>query len=336
MATSAPPTAGQFLRYSSLTVSSSDATNNSILALSSSDLPAQAGSATSGGGLRFKFEVRASDVATPNTMSVRIYNLADSTRQTILSEYDRVTLTAGYQNGNKGIIFSGDIKRYGFGRERNVDSYLQIDAGDGDKPYTSASIAQSFPNTTSDSDLLKAYAAASNLPIATGADGFLEAGGTRVNPRGQVSFGLTRGFIDELAASSGARWSIQNGALTLVPNTGYLPGQIVEVNTATGMIGTPEATEQGVVVRCYLNPLIHIGRLIRISASDINRYKVLNPINYPSVGSSFYPATVTAEGTYRVLVVTHQGDTRGNDWISELTCLAVDISSPASSSVAAG
>jgi hypothetical protein len=44
---------------------------------------------------------------------------------------------------------------------------------------------------------------------------------------------------------------------------------------------------------------------------------------------------VTNDGFYRVLVAEHVGETRGNDWYTELTFLDVDISSLASSSVLA-
>src|ERR1700760_4157700 len=86
--------------------------------------------------LRFRFEVKASDVETPNTLVVRVYNLAEQTVNSIIQEFDTVTLTAGFVNGNKGNIFQGDIKQFYFGKERNVDSFLEIRAGDGDIAYT--------------------------------------------------------------------------------------------------------------------------------------------------------------------------------------------------------
>jgi hypothetical protein len=119
---------------------------------------------------------------------------------------------------------------------------------------------------------------------------------------------------------------------TLVPNTGYLPGQAVQINSATGMIGTPESTEDGIKIRCYLNPLIRIGQLVQINQADINR-NTLNKQMFPSYTSQYYPATTTHDGFYRVIVAEHVDDTQDNDWYTELTCLAADISSPVSSSV---
>ena len=305
--------------------------------------------------LRVRFEVRASDVETPNTLVCRVYNLAPNTMNQIVgstqvnigdtfpdaqgnipaqqgpnSGFTRVVLTAGYVNGNQGTIFEGNIKRYGIGRERNVDSYLDIYAGDGDLAYIQSVINQSFPKGTTDSQLLSALAKSMGIPVDKNADGFLATGG--VFPRGKVQFGMARDFVRNIARNHDCRWSIQNGALTLIPNTGYLPGQAVKINSASGMIGTPEQTDNGITVRCYLNPLIKIGAQIQINNADINKQVVKSQF-FPNYASQYYPATTTNDGFYRVLVAEHVGDTRGNDWYTELTCLDIDPSSSASNSV---
>lgn len=311
--TSGTPT-GQFLRFAQLVVSKG---------AQGIDLSQ----------LRFRFEVRASDVETPNTLSVRVYNLKGETQNAIISEFDTVTLTAGYQTGNKGPIFQGDIKQFRFGRESNVDSYLDILAGDGDAAYNQSVINQSFPAGTTQDQQLSVLAGSFGLPVANGANGLLTTGG--IFPRGKTMFGMARLHMATLASSNNVRWSIQNGVITLVPVTGYLPGQAVQINSATGMIGTPEQTDNGIVIRCYLNPLIKIGQLVQINNADINQATLKSNFGYPSYTSSYYPATVANDGFYRVLVAEHVGDIRGNDWYTELTCLDVDVSSPASTAVLA-
>jgi hypothetical protein len=282
--------------------------------------------------LRFRFEVKASDVETPNTMMVRVYNLKEETVNTIIQEFDTVTLTAGYVNGNKGNIFQGDIKQFRHGRERNVDSYLDIMAGDGDQAYNFGIVNTTMPAGTLGAQELSTYAARMNLPVAQTAEGFLQTGGILPRPRGKVAWGMARAYLRDLAHDAGARWSIQDGVVTLIPNTGYLPGQAVAINTASGMIGTPEQTDQGITVRCYLNPLIKVGRLVKINNRDINQAVVKSQF-FPSYTSQYYPATTSDDGLYRVLVAEHTGDSRGNDWFTELTCLVVDPTSPVQTSV---
>ena len=289
--------------------------------------------------LRFRFEVRANDADTPNVLTVRIYNLKESTVKKIIAEFDTVTLTAGYENGAKGTIFTGTVKQFKFGRERNVDSYLEILAADGDLAHQSTvNIAR--PAGTTDSQSLSDLAAAMGIPVAQTADGFLSASGIVPSPRGKTYFGMTRAYTANLAEKNGTRYSIQNGVLTLVPNTGYLQGEIVVLNSLSGMIGQPESTDNGIMVRCLLNPLIHVGRAVQIDNASITQFgfpAANSGIGHPGAGgaflSQFYPASTAADGLYRVLVVEHVGDTRSNDFYTELTCLVIDRSSPTNQSV---
>jgi hypothetical protein len=346
------PASGQFLRFGQLLISKSTPATPTTTSLGATSLGQVDGITTFQTGisetpntsfgidlsqLRFRFEVRASDVETPNTLVVRVYNAAQQTVNSITKEFDTVTLTAGYQNGNKGTIFQGNIKQTFEGRERNVDRYLDIMAGDGDIAYTQGVVNQTFPANTTTAQEFAAYVASvasTGLTAAVSAPGILnETGGTNPkNLRGKTVFGMFRLAMGDLAQRVNARWSIQNGVVTLIPITGYLPGQAVQINSATGMIGTPEQTEGGIMIRCYLNPLIRIGQLVQINQGDINQ-NTLNKQMFPSYTSQFYPATTTHDGFYRVLVHEMNGDTRGNEWYSELTCLAADISSPVATAV---
>jgi hypothetical protein len=307
------PATGQFIRFVQLLVSK----GSQAIDLSN---------------LRFRFDVRAADTETPNTMTVRVYNLKQETVNSIIKEFDSVNLVAGYQNGNKGTIFQGDIKQFRFGRERNVDNYLDIMAGEGEQAYNQSVISQSFPSGTPSNQQLSALAGSLGLSSAPTNDGFLTTGG--VLPRGKVMFGMARLHMRTLADNNGTRWSIQNGSVILVPVTGYLPGEAVKLNSANGMIGTPEQTDNGIVVRCYLNPLIKIGQQVEINNKDINQ-AVIKSQFFPSYTSQYYPATVSNDGFYRVLVAEHSGDTRANEFFTELTCLDIDKSTAANKSVLA-
>lgn len=271
---------------------------------------------------RIRFEVRATDVDTPNTMAARIYNLAPDTVNTIWQSATSVILQAGYQQ-NAGQIFQGDVKQIRKGAEDAKDTYIDIFAADGDKPYTLATVNQSFPAGTSDAQILATLAHAMKLPQAPTNDGALSTGG--ILPRGKVMFGMARAYMGELANRNNARWSIQNGVLTLIPNGGYLPrpGEATVISPQTGMVGVPEQTEQGIFVRCYLNPLIQIGQLVRIDA-QITQSKNWGVVQYPTYTGTYFGATVSGSGLYRVMVAEHVGDSRANEWITELTCLAVD------------
>ncbi len=282
--------------------------------------------------MRFKFQTRNADEQAPNTLYVRIYNLADSTVKTIQKEFTTVTLQAGYENGNYGIIFSGTIKQFATGRERNIDSYLDVWAADSDEFYNFSVIGLSLAAGQTPQQVIQAIQSAQSvngvapLPFATDASGLIAgagAGTAQTLSRGKTMFGMTRDYARDWAQKYGYRWSMQNGQFVVVPITGYRPGEAVVLSSTTGLIGIPEATNDGVRARALLNPLIRIGGLVQIAQSDINQ------ITLQQQGLQYAPAVATvttAAGFYKVLVAEHSGDTRGNDWYVDVTCLAVDVS----------
>lgn len=282
--------------------------------------------------LRFKFQTKNADEQSPNTMYVRVYNLAESTAQTIQKEFTTITLQAGYENGNYGVVFQGTIKEVRKGRERNIDSYLDIYAADGDEYYGFAVAALSIAAGQTPQQVINAIQSAqspngvANLPFASDASGLIAgagAGQAQALSRGKTMFGMTRDLARDWANKYGYRWSMQNGQFVVIPLTGYRPGEAVVLSSTTGLIGVPEAQPDGLHARALLNPMIRIGGLVQIAQSDINQ------ITLQQQGLQYAPAVATvttAAGFYRVLVAEFIGDTRGNDWFVDLICLAVDIS----------
>ena len=294
---------------------------------------------------RINFHVKAADTQTPNMAYIRIYNLAPSTRASIIQTCRSVLLQAGYTN-NYGGIFQGNIIRFKQGKESNVDSYLDIIAADGDEGYNFGVISQSFAAGSNTIDHVYAIAAQMGInvdkSVATALSNPMGATGG-IQPRGTVLYGMGRALLTDIARDHNARWSIQNGTLIMVLNTGYLPGQAIVVNSQTGMIGIPEATDNGIQVQIELNPLVQIGGLIQLNQDSISTYPNMSA-GYLTDSTQvrgiapFYAATVSTDGFYRIMAVEHEGDTRGGQnglWSSDLICLAVDQTAPSVSSVQA-
>lgn len=306
------PAQNQWLRSYSLVVST--AVNGTV---TGKDLSA----------LRFKFEIRGSDLDTPNTAVIRVYNLADSTIESI-REFGQVSLQAGYVNGNVGTIFSGDIKQFRRGKENNVDTYLDILAADGDQAYNFGIVNTTLAPGSNLTQRLNALADAMGVVLDKNAPDIVanSTGGIIPLPRSKVMYGMARTHLRNIANSTSTRWSIQNGVLTFVPLAGYLPGEAVVINSVTGMIGQPEATDQGIMVKTLLNPLIKIGTRVQINNKDINQtIKINGTGQFGYQDTQYLPARTTDDGFYRVMVAEHFGDTRGNEWYTELVCLNVDV-----------
>lgn len=297
---------------------------------------------------RIKFQIRQADpiAAKPKTAWIRVYNLAPTTIGNtnsvtgIVAEYTTVTLQAGYQTGAFGIIFQGTIKQFRSGHESAVDSFFDIMAADGDLGYNFAVTNKTLAAGATLDDARKAHQdALTALGVTEGHNGMTGAAGGGVagtggiNPtflRGPTLYGMSRSGMDNVTDSSGSSWVIENGKVQIVTTKGYAPGTAVVLNSQTGLIGWPEQTESGIYARCLLNPNIKIQGQVQVNNASINQN--LTPpgqspfVNFPSLTDFRAFATVAADGLYRVLVVEHEGDTRGNPWYTNLILLQSDQS----------
>lgn len=295
--------------------------------------------------LRVRFQITANDIETPNAAVIRVYNLSSERIKQFIAEFTQVTVIAGYGE-NPGVIFKGNVKQFRRGKERNVDSYLDILAADGDLAYNFGFVNVSLPAGTTLLDVFnqsvkvmsaeaeKAGATLTADPYATQV--LQQFGGILPSPRGKVMFGLARNYLRDLARTTNTRWSIQGGRVVLVPTTGYLPGDVIKINSASGLIGVPEATEQGITVTTLLNPAIQVGLRVQLNEADVTETVVREQF-FPGYKDLNLVATVdhSTEGFYRVIVIEHEGDTRGQPWYTKLVCLKLDPSAAPNASVAA-
>ena len=289
--------------------------------------------ATAGGsgldlsGLHIKFSIKKADAQTPNTAEIRVYNVAETTVARIRKEFSRVVLQAGYE-ANLGVIFDGNIKQVRFGRENGTDTYIDIAAGDGDDAYNYAVVNTTLAAGASQRDQINA--AASPMSERGVKPGYIGETGETKLARGKVMYGMARDYMRQSAEASDTTWSIQDGKLQFVPNTGVLPNQAVVLNSKTGLVGQPEQTNDGIKARCLLNPMLKIGGKVQINEKDVAQAKLADTSKDAQANK---PADIAADGFYRLLVVEHSGDTRGNDWYSDLICLDIDATQPSDKQV---
>lgn len=302
---------------------------------------------------RIKFETSNSDYESPNTLVIRVYNLAAETIQTIRTQiaksgrdflktqaasvqpinpdtYFDVVLNAGYEQGNFGVIFQGTVKQFKIGRENNKDSYLDIYAADADYGYNNGVINTTIAAGTSVEEQTKQMV--QNMP-GVAYDGLpssvvLDPQHT-VNIRGKTLAGMARTYLRNTMSKLDFSWSIENGTLLAIPVTGYRLGEAVEINVTTGLIDLPEQTDNGIKIKTLLNSSIRIGGLVKLNNNEIPELIQSNPdqfLKFNSLNADGLQqnAILSKDGIYRVYTVEHEGDTRGTPWYSNLTCLAVD------------
>jgi hypothetical protein len=288
-------------------------------------------------GLHIKFNVRQANSNTPNTADITIYNLADQTAADLIDEFNYVVLQAGYQSGHFGVIFAGEIKQYKKGHESATDSYLRIFAGDGDRAVRE-SIAN-FTNPAGTTDKQTGDKLAKTLQPLGVTPGYVDPSAVVYPPhiRPDTQFGITADLMRDWAnrgpKGQGAIWSVENGKINFTKASAYDPGEIVKLNSHSGLVGWPEITQDGVYVTCLINPAIKLRQRVQLDNTQINQYFTPGGVSGTPKGAmnnftdmDFW-SPVSRDGIYAAWVIDYEGDSHGQAWYQHMTCLVVDPSS---------
>lgn len=288
--------------------------------------------------LRVHFEVAKTVESAPNVAIIKIYNLHPDNEAKIKNEFDELLLNAGYE-GAMQLVFRGNIKHVYRYREGN-DYITEIEAGDGDKDFRKAVMNETLAAGTTTAQLV-------DRAVGT----FKGTGGTtkgtvqvteRARIRGKVISGNTRDVLHDVARETGANWSIQDGQLTIVGANSVLPGEAIVIRADTGMLGAPEINDKGIVVKCLMNPALKVNGAImldnngikakRVKAQALATKREKQETNAPLGRENAELVRLDPDGVYKVLKLTHKGDNRGQDWVSEIECIGLDQPIPASRS----
>jgi hypothetical protein len=287
-------------------------------------------------GLRVVFTVEKTLLSKPNVGDVTIYNLHPFDERLVLEEFEDLILNVGYlkrypKPGEAAedlglyetrVVFSGNIKHavsYWDTPDRKVD----IQAADGDRDYRHAVVNTVLAAGTSNADEVKAALRA----MASTRAGHVNVKSKKAL-RGKVVLGPARDVLGRIAADSDAHWSIQDGALQIVPSTGVTPDEAVVVNSETGLIGAPELSDQGIRVTSLLNPLIAPNGRVLLNNANIkiqtNQLMASGPKQ-----KARHLVRMSPDGVYKVFKVRHEGDSRG-DAKTIFECIALGDAIPVS------
>lgn len=217
--------------------------------------------------IKITFDVSKSISSQANDATIRIWNLAESSRNAIGKELDQITLEAGYmppgESGNVGIIFKGQIRDPEHTRE-GADIITTLTCGDGDKAFRRATISKTYPAGTKVEDVVEGvYQELEKEGVSRGEWRFPDDMQPFRRPYSMC--GGCKRELDTIGRGKGFYWSVQNGAMEVHPADGFVGG-IVLITPQTGMIDVPTITDNGVKVSCLLNPEIRPGRRVRIES----------------------------------------------------------------------
>lgn len=235
--------------------------------------------------LRMEFLVTKNISASQNKAAIKIYNLKQGNRTKIKEEFDAVKIEAGYQGtigakGNVGIIFSGQIRTV-LHHRNETDIITTVECGDGDKAARTGAISKSFPKGTKPKEMLEElitkmpgvekgeWKGVDDLPAYT---------------RPVVMCGACSKELNKIARTHKLHWSIQDGALEIVPGDGYIDDNVV-ISPESGMLSVPSITDNGIRVKTLLNPQLRINRTITVKSEELEMNGA--PSKYRISGLSF-------------------------------------------------
>lgn len=247
--------------------------------------------------LRVTFKVTRSGKKEPNKAEVTLYNLKEDNRTALQEKNQATSLEAGYRD-NISQIFSGDLE-FAQNKHDGKDWITKLQSGDSSTAYKASRINTSLKGPAKIGDVLRTAAQAMGIGV-----GNLEETITNGSLRGDlvefvngiVLSGKAELNVDKIAKSMGLTWSMQDGNMLFLGPTQFVGDRAVLLSPGSGLVGSPEAGEDGVLsVRALLQPDLLPGQRVQIKTKQVDGY-------------------------FRIEKTVFTGDTRGKDWYADMEC----------------
>lgn len=290
--------------------------------------------------LRIKFEVLESTNASPFWFAdITVYNVNDADVLELLNSASGgkslwLTLSAGYQKGNNlySVIWSGPVLQVMYDQENVVDRVLRfncIQAANQTFDQIFANFNTGIMSTQYQILTRMINQAGGQAPqqVSQLAQTMMSA---KACPRGKTLFGGISKYVEQLALDNSLNtWikenqryvsELENPNLPLPVSLIYGPplppgAAVSNINSSVNasIIGIPKQTPFGAIFTVLLDPRLSVKlppMVVQIQGL-LSQYKLIYNQSLPNQWDS--------SGVYIVGQVRHYGDSRGNDWYTEVT-----------------
>ncbi len=258
--------------------------------------------------LRIAFKVKKSTRPEPNTATVQVSNLADSSRRVLEGKGKLVMrLEAGYITTGTSQLYLGEV-RSAWTEWEGPTSITTITTGDSEKEIQEARIHVPIGTGVPVEHALRSIAKAlkvgdGNLPQAL-ASLKLKGVAAMFGP-GTVISGNAGRELTDFCRSAGLEWSVQDGQLLILDVNKPLTDKAVELTKDSGLVGSPtidynatSKTKKGgiyVKAKAFIIPELAPGRKVVFDSKFV-------------------------KGGFRIEEVEYTGDTHGQPWYADLVC----------------
>lgn len=208
----------------------------------------------------------------PNSSEISVYNLNAQTENAIIMNGKRVTVEAGYEGSQFGLIFDGDIIQC-IREKVNANTFkLTIIALDSDRAINFEIANYSILRGQSHRSIVEHIVNSASNPIPLGS--ISEKLNNTILPRGKVMFGKASDYLRQIAKSNDLKCYMDDGRLNMIDLKELPEDEIFKLDTTSGLVGIPEQTQYGVSGQCLLNPQIKLNSLIHIDNSLIRDKRI--------------------------------------------------------------
>jgi len=238
-------------------------------------------------GLRIQFTIDKTSESSANKSVIKVFNLNGDSRRFLEGKDMSVSLKAGYPQAIEQ-IFLGDIAK-AISIRQSPDWLTRIECGDGEKKLTTSHIEKSWSAGTPFQAIIQQAIAGLGLSLGPQTIAVTDSA------LGGFSFsGKAKDLIDKLAKRFGFGWSVQDGAVQIVPDGETTLETAVVISPTTGLISNIIKTDKGIEFTNLLNSKLRPGRLISVIGTNENN------------------------GFFKCRKVVMQGDTHDGPWFSKV------------------
>ncbi|HLH04942.1 MAG TPA: hypothetical protein VKX25_19395 [Bryobacteraceae bacterium] len=262
----------------------------------------------------------------PTAQTGRVVGNFGPTFTTAIQKSDLVTISAGYQkyfNPDTDLIWRGRVFQVMWERNDATELRLRLRCLLGLYEDETTQISQSFAAGTTLASMAQQIATAAGMAVE-----YIDPSLNSVAiPRAQSVFNRPSYLLAQIAATKKLNMWISPKGLNLrslvpratTPDIVYAPPIITNLpntQSSTGLtkqtlIGAPQQTELGASFRVLLDSQLELGQLVKLDMSVVRMMaKMPGPTSVPSL--------LDQDGLFIVAGLRHVGDTRGNDWHTEV------------------
>lgn len=238
--------------------------------------------------LRVSFKIDKTITSEPNYAEISIYNLNEESKKLLKEKvYDAIQLEAGYE-GDLGLIFSGEIISFTTKKD-SCDLITILKCSDAQTLYNSKAYF-ALNEGANEEDLLRTILDKNKIET-----GSIKLNSNKVFSKSKIVAGNIKDILDTVAKNNNSYWYFQEGKLNFSPKVDFKAGMGYELSQESGLIGSPEATEEGLEVTSLLRHDFSIDASVRI-VSIFEEYN----------------------DDYRIIKLQHEGDIMSEVWHSKM------------------